>query len=104
MKILNYTPHNINLVDSEGNTIVTYESNGISRVSVSQKLIGNVNGFDLYETVYGEVEGLPQEEEGTFYIVSSIVLANSDRNDLIVSNDYLRDKDGRIIGCKSFTK
>lgn len=104
MKILNYTPHNINLVDSNGNTIVTYESNGLSRVSVSQKLVGKINDFDLFETVYGEVEGLPKEEEGTFYIVSSIVLANSNRNDLIVSNDYLRSEDGRIIGCKSFTK
>jgi len=58
----------------------------------------------LTETVFGEVEGLPEYKKGTYYIVSSLVAqACPDRSDLLIVNETVRDEQGRICGCKSFS-
>lgn len=74
--MLNLTPHAIVISTSEG--IVTIPPSGtVARVSTTTVPAGTtiVNGVtvDLYSTVYGDVEGLP--EEGTPVIVSAMVAA-----------------------------
>lgn len=57
-------------------------------------------------TSFGEVEGLPEPQEGTIFIVSALVAQalRGVRDDLVIPDDTVRDEQGRIIGCKSFAR
>lgn len=100
--ILNYTPHTVNIIDSEGNKIQDFPSQGEARCQQTTKDVGIIGNVPITSTTFGEVTGLPGEQEGTYYIVSRLIRqALPDRNDLLVPNDMVRDEAGRIIGCKS---
>tara|TARA_R100001082_G_C4359464_1_gene158596 strand:+ start:1658 stop:2071 length:414 start_codon:yes stop_codon:yes gene_type:complete len=127
MKIVNRTPHDINLVDDDGNVLIRIpKSDEPIRLESSQKVVGNIPCYsklnlwmtmglsplmddykpttivDVKQVVYGE-SNLPDYEEGVYYIVSALVAnAYPERKDLLMVNDTVRDDDGRIIGCKSF--
>jgi len=73
MKIVNLTPHMIVVCSSLENVIAKYPSEGNARVSTSATTIDSVNGIDIVATVYGEVEGLPEPQEGVMYLVSMVV-------------------------------
>ena len=103
-KIINMTPHKVSVFDQDGNTIAVFEPVGLARCAQSTELIGNVNGISITTTVFGEVEGLPEEQPGVYFIVSRLCLsACPDRHDLLVPNELVRDEDGNIIGCRSFS-
>jgi len=56
----------------------------------------------LTKTKMGEVENLPEEKEGTIYIVSRIVAeALPQRKDLYFPNESVRNEKGQIVGCRS---
>ena len=100
VEIINLTPHAVNLILSTGT--LTIPSEGLTRCSQQDVLVGNIAGIDITETSYGEVQGLPEPRENTYYIVSRLVLnACRDRNDLLVPNELVRDDKGNIIGCQS---
>lgn len=105
-KILNYTPHTVNLITEEG-AIVDFASVGVARCSQKTTPVTTLEteGYKIpiTTTTFGEVEGLPTEsKEGVFYIVSRLVMsACTHRKDLLVPNDMVRDEEGKIIGCKS---
>lgn len=121
MKIINLTPHAINIItpsvwDMEGLpnlhmnidsdtgtvTIVIPPSGIIARCQTERKVIGNIDGIPITSTTFGEVEGLPESEEGVIFIVSSLVAqAIPDRTDIFIPDDAVRDEDGKIIGCRS---
>ena len=99
--IKNLTPHDVNIVKG-GKVIKTFKPEGLVRCTQSTKVIGEVEGINITSTVFGDVEGLPAEVEGTYYIVSRLVLnACKSRNDLLVPNELVRDDKGNIIGCQS---
>ena len=103
--IINLTPHNINVVDSDGNEILVLEKSETPlRVTETQEKVGNINGLDIFMKKYGDVENLPEEKENTYYVVSAIVAnaCKGKRNDLLVVNDTVRNDKGQIVGCKSF--
>ena len=103
-KIINKTPHPVNVVSKEGEAIVTYNPEGEpARCSQETIVIGDINDIPLTKTSFGDVLDLPDPQPDTFYIVSRLVLsACPDRNDLIVPNELVRDDEGHIIGCMSF--
>lgn len=103
MKIANLTPHAINFVSNNGTPLLTVEPSGqLARVSVRTETIGDIGGIPVTQSVFGEVEGLPAPEDGTIYIVSSLVAGRvPDRHDVFIPNESVRDDKGRIIGCKS---
>lgn len=103
MKFVNLTPHAINFVNNDGETILTVEPSGeLTRVVTQTLTIGYVDGIPVTATDFGEVEGLPEKEEGTVFLVSSLVAQRcKDRNDVFIPNESVRDDKGRIIGCKS---
>lgn len=48
---------------------------------------------------------LPEPATGTWYVVSLVVgLAATDRRDLLVPHDYVRDLDGVIIGSRKLAR
>lgn len=113
-QIVNLTPHPIVIKGYDGKENITFKSDiskwvPLPRVSSSEEITGNLNGIDVAEVIYGEIENLPDEKEGTFLIVSGFVLAAAktlfpDRNDLIAPNTgkAFRDENGRIIGVPGF--
>lgn len=94
----NLTPHTVNFFDGENS--VELKSEGLVRVSSE---IEAVEGTPFSTATFGEVTGLPEEVEGTFLIVSRMVMAACpDRHDLCTPSKLERDAEGRIIGCTTF--
>lgn len=106
MKIINLTPHAINIVDGEGKVTLTIEPSGsVARATNKTVVTGDINGIPVTKTEYGEVEGLPAQEEDTIYIVSTLVAQRcAGREDVFVPGEQVRDGQGRIIGCRSLGK
>ena len=101
---INLTPHAINFCNSDGEIIEVIPTSGIiARCKPIMELKMVINGKNVYETVFGEVESLPEFSEGTYYIVSQIVSSavKGYRNDCLFPNEIVRDEKGNIIGCKS---
>ena len=103
MNIINCTPHPVTIVNAEGSILRIIESNGNPiRLAASTVPAGEFDGVPLSRTEFGEPVNLPEPEEGTLFIVSQIVKnALTERADLVVPADVLRDEKGQIIGCKS---
>lgn len=104
-KMTNLTPHEVVIVCNEGNLVIP-ASGAIARVAVTSEQVDEVNGIPVVRTVYSkEVEGLPQPEEGTIYIVSTLVAqACPDRHDLFVPANLIRDEQGRVVGASALQR
>jgi hypothetical protein len=101
-KIVNLTPHAITIVSENGDILRKIEPSGmLARCSVRTECVGEMDGIPVTTSVFGQVEGLPEPEEGTIYIVSSLVAQRVNRDDVFIPNESVRDEQGRIIGCKS---
>jgi len=100
--IINKTPHDVNIV-KENEVIKTIpKSDSQIRLSVQIAQAEPIDEIKTSFTVFGEPEGLPEYEEGVFYIVSQLVKsALPGREDLLVPAEVVRDEKGQIIGCKS---
>ena len=97
MKYINLTPHSINLIG-----VGELPSSGLARVK--DTLTGD--GILKIRT-YGAIEGLPEPKDGTIYIVSSMVMSlaiKHGRTDVYSPSDFVRDGDGKIVGCKSLCR
>jgi len=99
-KVRNFTPHEIVII-GENKKVACYPSEGVARVRVENRDVGAFAGVPLVRSEFGEVEGLPPFENQTLIMVSRIVRdACPDRGDLVVPTDFVRDKEGRIIGAQ----
>ncbi len=72
MSFLNYTPHEVNVFTPLGLEF-SFPSKGIARVAESQQIVDRSHSIEFRETIYGEIEGLPEPVDGTFIIVSLLV-------------------------------
>lgn len=101
MEFINCTPHAIVLNNGQ-----TYEPSGsIPRVSSSYSIFDKDG---ICSQVFGEVEGLPEEKEGTVLIVSAMVLSASSRKDLVAPAtghpETIRNKKGHIVSVPGFVR
>lgn len=99
MRLRNFTPHAILLNNGE-----SFPSEGLARVA------NTFTQFDedgVCRVEYGDVEGLPEPEDGVLLIVSAMVLAASDRSDLVAPAtghpDCVRNE-GRIVSVPGFVR
>ncbi len=123
MKIINATPHEITVVSTElvrqdsktkqytANKedivlLAKYEKSGLlPRVGMSDIRIGTTaEGAPIHTVSYGEIEGLPEPQEGVFYIVSGLVAAAGvklGRKDLMAPGGLVRDaaNPSNVLGC-----
>lgn len=102
-KFVNLTSHPITEITT-GNT---YERSGIvARVKTKSEKIDTHMDSPIYVTTFGEVEGLPEPVEGTYYIVSALILnaIPKDRTDVVAPGNVQRDQKGKIIGCMGFKR
>lgn len=105
MKIVNLTPHALNFIGADDETVLTVPSSGVARAKQFRFDVGNVEAggavLPVMHTTYGEVEGLPEPEEGTIYVVSALTAqAMPERADVYITDNPVRDEAGRIIGCR----
>lgn len=102
VKIVNLTPHPI-VVSG-----VTFESDGVARVSITQEVIGNIGQFKMSKNNFGQVEGLPEPRENTYYVVSGLVLtALAGSRDDVIGPDTgatARRENGQIVEVFGFVK
>jgi hypothetical protein len=98
------TPHAITVCDGDGKTVKVYPK-GENLIRLSVKTVPAdflPDGTPTTVTEFGQPEGLPEYQRGTFYIVSQLVKnALPLRTDLLVPAEVVRDEAGNIIGCKS---
>lgn len=105
MNIVNLTPHSISLADEAGNIVDTFAPSGkVVRMATSQEVVGEaVAGVPLRRTVFGEVSGLPEPQEGVLYLVSSLIAQRVQRAD-VVSPDTgptAVRKDGQVVAVRA---
>jgi len=104
-QIINLTPHEVNLITEEAT--FSYPSQGVARCAQEDVECGSINFEDvtipLLHTTFGDVTGLPDQEDGVFYIVSALVRAAvPNRSDVISPTRLVRNELGAIIGCGGF--
>ena len=94
---INATPHDITV-----NGVTYAKTEYLARVKSAYTAI--IDGE--CKCVYGEVEGLPAPQQGVKYIVSAMVLDNSNRADLVAPAtghpDTKRNEKGHIISVPCF--
>lgn len=98
VQFVNCTPHDIVL----NNGMIIKASGIIARVS---NKFSEFDGKLCCHVSYGEIENLPAPEQGKIYIVSAMVLAATDRKDVVAPatghNECVRDK-GLIVSVPGF--
>jgi len=102
---VNLTPHEVKILNQNGEIQSIPASGQIARISTSFEVDNVVNGVAIGHTTYSGVTGLPDPVTGTIYIVSLILLkALPDREDLVSPNELVRDENGLVLYAKSFTR
>ncbi len=101
MKIVNCTPHAINVILSNGEVVTIPKGDVVARVAVTAEFVADFCGVPLTRTSYGEVQDLPDPVEGTLYLVSMFLRsAVPHRKDVASPGEMVRDNDGNIVGCR----
>ena len=110
MKIRNLTPHAINLLNDSNEVVAIIEPSGIiARAAQTKELVEElcVDGMTIpvYKSEFGKVENLPEQEKDTIFVVSALTAqACKGRPDVYITDNPVRDEQGRIIGCRSLGK
>ncbi len=112
-QVINATPHPLDVYDDSGTEIVLVlprnDADPIARAGERIKRLDNavVAGVEvpMHGTAYGEISGLPEQQDGVFYFVAlpPALAAGTTRTDLMVCGPAVRDGQGRMIGCKGFS-
>ena len=107
MGIKNLTPHKIVVYDEYNQVLSVFESEGIARAEQKDEPAGDLEGIPLLKQTFGLPVDLPDYEEGTYLIVSSITVnaakaAGRTTKDLLLTSVPVRDEEGKIIGCRAF--
>ena len=104
MKLINLTPHALNLIAADGSSIDLQPSGNIARVASSSAVVATINGINVSQQTFGEVTGLPDAQDGTVFIVSRMVKDRvANRADVMVPGAPVRDADGKIIGANGLS-
>lgn len=110
MKIRNLTPHAINLLNDNNEVVAIIEPSGIiARAAQTKELVEKlcVDGMTIpvYKSEFSKVENLPEQEKDTIFVVSALTAqACKGRPDVYITDNPVRDEQGRIIGCRSLGK
>lgn len=108
-KLINLTEHDINIVDRDKVILTIPPSGRVVRLGVKIKPIDTKFVNDaVVRITQNEYLGSgfsEQPQNGVYYVVSQLV-ANSlpEREDLLIPNELVRDKQGKVIGCRSLAR
>lgn len=110
MKLVNLTTHEIVIFPARGTTALTIPPSGIvARLSTRREQVNSITadgGFliPINRTVFGDISGLPESEEGTLYIASALLaqaVLTRGRKDVVMVDDTIRNDAGQIVGCRA---
>jgi len=108
MKLVNLTPHALNLMPAgpDGPTVTIPPSGLVARCAVDRVQVDTVTvdgvSIPVNKTQFGTVSDLPDPQPDTIYVVSALVAqAVPDRADVYIVDDAVRDDQGRIIGARA---
>jgi hypothetical protein len=101
MAFVNLTPHAINVVNGP-----TFPPSGnLARVKSHLGPAEDIDGVPVSVQGFGEVEGLPEPQPNTIFIVSGLVKSRcQDRADVVVPGDQVRNEAGQVVGCKCLVR
>lgn len=103
-KLINLTPHTLNLIAADGSTVDVQSSGDIARVSSTSTVVATINGINVAQSTWGDVTGLPVAQDGIIYIVSRMVKDRvPDRADVMVPGAPVRDANGVIVGANGLS-
>jgi hypothetical protein len=103
MKVENLTPHTLNIKNVDGAIVNIAPSGAIARVGTTRVASDIIAGLRIYNVDFGEIEGLPEPQTNTIYVVSALVQARTNRMDVFAPGEVLRDGRGRVVGCIGLT-
>lgn len=121
INFINLTPHDITILATatasfdpkakcwriEGEPVVarTIKPSGqIARVAMEEAIVGDDDGIVTVQNKYGEVQGLPEPQPDTIYIVSALVATAAKRGDLRIPARMVRNEAGQPVGCLALAK
>lgn len=119
LNVVNCTPHSITILETEcflyhgAKPKVKAEfppSGQVARVEYNTTLVGRVlhkdRVIDITTTEYTAVKGLPDPKPNTIYLVSKLVAEAlyGKRDDLYILSGFRKDKNGKVLGGRSFAK
>lgn len=101
MKLVNCTPHKVDIMLGDG-TIRSYPASGtIARCEQRDEVVALFDGIWVTRVTFKDVVGLPDKQDGVGYIVSRIVAAACpERDDLFYPGPTIKDEQGDVKGCK----
>lgn len=110
MRIINLTPHQVTVRTESGDRV--FEPSGqVARVAVTSVQTDEIDGIPVFEQTFGDIEGLPDPEEGTIYLVSMMVrqAAQEQGRTDVVSPDTspqgaIRNEQGQIVAVRGFVR
>jgi hypothetical protein len=104
---VNKTPHSITVQTVDG-TMTIEPTFPPARVGQDYLPAGEVDGIPVQQSVFGEVENLPEPEEGVVIIVSAMVAQQCvNRTDVVAPDtgaSAIRDEAGRIVAVRGFVR
>jgi len=106
-KLINHTPKPIRILDNDKNVICTIDpvpEEERATISVNRKraVPFELDGIVIpsYDYEYGDVKNLPEEEDGVYHIVSTLLASHlPERKDLLIPNKLILG-----LGCKSLDR
>lgn len=103
MKFVNLTQHDLTIILENGDDLVLPASGEVARVTFSTQQVDEVDRIPIFKTVYEpEVTGLPEPEDDTIFIVSSLAAQTVKRHDVLAPTKLIRDDDGQVIAAGGF--
>lgn len=107
MKVINLTPHTIKVVNDANEVIREYPASGmVARAATIAETVGNIDGIPVKHIAFGEVQGLPDPQDGVVYLVSMVVAQAVKRPDVIApdTGPTAYRENGQIVGVRGFTQ
>ena len=103
IKVVNLTPHPITyIIDNDNKIVIPKGQAPYPRLKEYIDIRKPIGIFRIKCKKYSNIENLPAPQENVFYIVSGLIAQAARRKDLLIPNT-IRDENGQIIGCDSFS-
>lgn len=104
MKFINLTTHDLTIVLENGDDLILPASGEVARVTFSTQQVDEIDGILIYKTIYEpEITGLPEPQDGTIFVVSSLAAQTVKRPDVLAPTKLIRDDDGQVIAAGGFS-
>jgi len=106
--IVNLTNHDIKILSPlDGGALIEIPQSGVvARIDRKPPDIEKHAGFPVVRDVYGGISGLPDEVDGTMYVVSGQVvnLLNDSRSDVVALGKQVRNGGGDTLFATDFRR